>query len=157
MGYDIAWVSVVSIVIFRSRGSQASKSSVLKKRLGEVITLTSCLLDAYAPPTHSHLLTHAHTYTSPNTRTHSDTPSQAYTLMHPLHTLTHVYFPHTLTHKLPTHTHTLLTYTPTPPPHTHTPYPPTGFWGDSDSEGSCLDLPAVTPLNEDKEDFDFYG
>jgi len=32
-----------------------------------------------------------------------------------------------------------------------------GFWGDSDSEGSDLDLPAVTPLNEDKEDFDFYG
>jgi len=60
-GYDITWVSVALIVIFRSRGSQASKSSVLKKRLGEVVTLTSCLFDAYAPPTHSH--THTHTYT----------------------------------------------------------------------------------------------
>ena len=31
-----------------------------------------------------------------------------------------------------------------------------GFWGDSDSE-SEVELPGITPLNEDKEDFDFYG
>ena len=47
-----------------------------------------------------------------------------------------------------------------PNPHIHTPHIHThaGFWGYSDSEGSDLDLPAVTPLNnEDKDDFDFYG
>lgn len=34
-----------------------------------------------------------------------------------------------------------------------------GFWGDSDSEGSELDIPPITPVSdqEDKEDFDFYA
>ena len=32
-----------------------------------------------------------------------------------------------------------------------------GFWGDSDSDGSDVELPAVTPLDNEKEDFDFYG
>lgn len=52
----------------------------------------------------------------------------------------------TLTIPTPTHTHSTHS-------HIHT-----GFWEDSDSEGSDVNLPAVTPLNnEDKDDFDFYG
>ena len=105
-------MSVVLIVVFRSQGSQALKSSVLKKRLGEIVVLVYIV---WCPPP-------SHTRT-PHTHTHT-------------HTHTH---PHPHSHPY-THTHTLV-----------------GFWGDLDSEGSDLDLPAVTPLNEDKEDFDFYG
>ena len=63
---------------------------------------------------------------------------------------THTHTPHTL-HTHTPHTHS--THTHTHPTHIHT-----GFWEDSDSEGSDVNLPAVTPLNnEDKDDFDFYG
>lgn len=82
-----------------------------------------------------------------------------HTFTHASHTL-HTFTLHTFTHSphlLSTHSHTHPTHsTHSLFTHSHTPH--TGFWEYSDSEGSDLDLPAVTPLNnEDKDDFDFYG
>ena len=117
--------------------SQVSQSSNLKKRLGKASclptrTFTGSMFDALSPNPHIH---------TPHIHTH---PTHSHIHTHPTHS-THSHTSHTL--------HTF-THTPhTPHIHTHT-----GFWGYSDSEGSDLDLPAVTPLNnEDKDDFDFYG